>query len=170
MSLKSIAKAINEINNPFRRIKTRFSRYLIITSCTGAISFLVALALLHAGMKPFLTLVLSVTASGLLNYACLELWAFPHRKGRLSWRRLIGNAMVGVVGFGARWGVLTLGLHYSAALAPLDKAVPLAAAYVASFLIGYFFRSRIVFRINPASVRRSRRGTAAGKKSAGDTG
>lgn len=151
--IKSLTHHLNNMRNPFFRVKRCFSRYLIITCITGTLSFLVALVLLHSGMKPFLTLVLSVSASGLLNYAMLELWAFPHRRGRLSWRRLIGNAMVGLGGFAARWGVLTIGLKYLGFLAPFDKAAPLLFAYCASFAIGFLLRSRVVFRRNPDSCR-----------------
>lgn len=151
--IKSIAHALNNVQNPMFRVKRRFSRYLIITCCTGLLSFCIALALLHAGVDTFTTLVLPVSFTGLLNYGMLELWAFPHRRGRLSWRRLLGNATVGAGAFAARWGILTLGLEYSAFLAPFDKAVPLLLAYLSSFVIGYLLRSRIVFRHNPVSRR-----------------
>lgn len=151
--MNSLYKALHHAGNPLFRVKRRFSRYLIIVSCTGALSFGVALLMLHAGFQPFVTLVCSVLASGLLNYGALELWGFPHRKGRLSWKRLLQNAIVGTGGFGTRYAVLTLGLHYLTFPQPFDKAIPLALAYTASFIFGYLLRSRVVFKNNSSSRR-----------------
>ena len=129
------------------RIKKRFTRYFLVTLGTGTVSFAIALALLHAGVPPLLSLIGSVLVSGLANYGCLEYWVFPHRvKRHLSWRRLGGSSLVGAVAFAARYGVLTLGLKYLAVPSPLDYAVPLALAYCVSFTIGYLMRALVVFR------------------------
>lgn len=146
--IKSLSESLHNAKNPLCRVKKRFPRYLIITCCTGAVSFAVALALLHGGMHPLLSLVLSACVSGLFSYAAMELWAFPHREGRgkLSWRRLTGNALVGIGGFAGRYLVLTLALRYIHLPYPFDNAVPLALAYITSFIIGYTLRCAVVFR------------------------
>lgn len=149
--LRSLGNSLHKARNPLLRVKHHFPRYLIITCCTGVVGFGVALAMLYLGFGPFVTLVVSACASGLLNYTAMELWAFPHRegKGRLSFTRLWKNTVVGVVGFGARYLVLTLALNHLLLPFPFDKAAPLALAYLASFLIGYVTRSRIIFRRCP---------------------
>lgn len=139
--------------NPFFRVKGRFTRYLAVCFCTGVIGFIAALLPLHSGLSPLASLVLSSLASGLCNYTALELWGFPHRKGRLSWRRLTHSSLVGVSGFLVRYGVLILGLRLWHGLAPFDKALSLAFAYGASFFVGYLLRSRLVFR-KSATTRR----------------
>lgn len=144
--LKTLVDSLHSMNNPLFRIKKRFPRYVLITCCTGVIGFSVAWLMLHAGFSPILALVASALASGLLNYAAMELWAFPHRSGRLCWSRLSGNALVGAGGFVARYGVLVLGLRHLHLPPPFDNAVPLALAYLASFIIGYLLRSRVVFK------------------------
>lgn len=141
------------------RVKKRFSRYIIVCSITGLISFVIALVLLHAGFSSFVSLAVSVIISGFLGYAALELWAFPQRTGRLSWRRLLQNAFIGVIGFGVRYAVLEIGLAYFHFIAPFDKGVPLALSYIASFLIGYLLRCCFVFR-KDASIRMSMRNSA----------
>jgi len=151
--LKRLIEKLQNLRNPFSRIENCFPRYIIITCCTGAISFGVALVLLHSGVPPLAALILSALASGLLNYLAMELWAFPHRSGRLSWKRLSGNALVGCGGFAGRYIVLTLALRYLRVPPPFDYAVPLALAYLASFAIGYLLRSRVVFRHDPTSRR-----------------
>lgn len=151
--MKSLLDRLHGMRNPFLAVKRRFPRYVLITCCTGAISFLVALALLHAGLHPLPTLVLSALASGLFSYLAMELWAFPHRNGRLSWERLVKNGLVGIGGFAARYGVLLLGLRYLPLPSPFTNAIPLALAYLASFTVGYLLRSRVVFRHSPASSR-----------------
>ncbi len=141
-----------------RRIKKRFTRYFLVTLGTGTISFVTALSLLHAGVPPLLSLIGSVLVSGLLNYALLEYWVFPHRvKRQLSWRRLGGSSLVGAVAFGARYGVLTLGLKYLTVPSPLDYAVPLALAYCVSFTIGYLMRALLVFRHHHVASGRMKR-------------
>ncbi len=143
--LKSISDSLHNIKNPLGRIKKRFTRYVVITSCMGCLSFLVALALLHAGFAPLLSLVISALSSGLLSYGAMELWAFPHREGKLSVRRLVETSVVGIGGFAARYVVLTLALKL-AIPEPFHNAVPLALAYLASFLFGYILRSQVIFR------------------------
>ncbi len=133
------------MQNPFTRIKQRFPRYLAIALCTGSISFVVALILLHAGFSPFVCLAVSVLASGLFNYLALELWATPKRAGKLSWNRLIASSVVGGAAFALRWGILTFCLEKTAEYAPFDKAISLAIAYIFSFTFGYLLRSRIIF-------------------------
>lgn len=129
------------------RVKKCFTRYFVVTLTTGTISFVIALALLHAGVPPLASLLASVLASGLANYGCLEFWVFPHcRKRHLSWKRLGGSSLVGAVAFAARYGVLALGIEYLAVPPPLDYAVPLALAYCVSFTIGYLMRALVVFR------------------------
>lgn len=152
----SLRSKLNRLPNPFHRIRKRFARYLLIAACTGTVSFLVALALLHLGFSPLVSLTLSVMVSGLANYAALELWGFPHRTGGLSWKRLGHSSIVGAGAFAARYGVLSFGLGTFQALAPFDKALALALAYGASFAIGYLLRSRVVFK-HSASVRREGR-------------
>lgn len=146
--IKSLSESLHNVRNPLCRVKKRFPRYVIITCCTGALSFCVALALLHAGMGPLLSLVLSACVSGLFSYIAMELWAFPHRegKGRLSWHRLAGNALVGIGGFAGRYLVLTLALRHINLPYPFDNAVPLALAYLTSFIIGYTLRCAVVFK------------------------
>lgn len=144
----SVHTRIANLRNPFYRIRKRIVRYTIITAISGTISFLVALALLHAGHSPFVSLAGSVLASGLLGYALLELWGFPSRKGRLSWHRLMQSALVGASAFAVRFGVLTLCLGLFVRLAPYDKLLSLALAYTASFLVGYLLRCRFVFKLN----------------------
>lgn len=138
--------------NPFARFRKRFTRYLSIVCCTGGIGFIVALVLLHHGVRPRFSLILSVLASGLLGYGALELWGFPHRLGALSWRRLAASSVVGTLAFLGRYAVLKAGLWLFAGIAPLDKFLALALAYLASFSIGYLLRSRMIFH-KSASVR-----------------
>lgn len=146
--LKNLSDTLHKAPNPFSRVKKRFPRYVLITACTGAIGFTAALILLHVGLHPLAALILSACLSGLFNYGAMELWAFPHRegKGKLSWKRLFQNAVVGIVGFSARYLVLYFGLLYLPVPSPLDKAVPLALAYLASFAIGYLTRTYVVFK------------------------
>lgn len=143
---KTLSDTLHNMPNPLCRVKKRLPRYILMTSCTGLLGFIVAWALLRAGVSPLASLVASAMASGLFNYAVMELWVFPHRKGRLSWSRLSENALVGVGGFSARYIVLTLALRNLYFPAPFDTLVPLALAYLASFAIGYLLRSRLVFR------------------------
>lgn len=142
--LKSLSNSLHNAKNPFSRVKHRFPRYVLITACTGLLSFTAALILLHLGVPPLASLIASALASGLFSYGAMELWAFPHRKGRLSWRRLIKNALVGIGGFTARYAVLTLTLPL-AFPEPFHKALPLILAHLASFVFGYVIRSRIIF-------------------------
>lgn len=144
--LKTLTDSLQNMTNPFYKVKKRFTRYLLITCCTGAIGFAVAWSLLHIGLSPLIALLASAATSGLLNYAAMELWAFPHRKGRLCWSRLSGNALVGIGGLAARYLVLLFGLRHLHLPSPFDNAVPLALAYLASFVIGYLLRSRVVFK------------------------
>ncbi len=144
--LKTFSDTLHRVPNPLRGLKKRFSRYVVITAVCGTFSYVAALILLHSGMWPLLALTISAGASGLISYGALELWAFPQRKGRLSWNRLIKNAAVGVSGFAVRYGVLMLGLRYLHVPPPLDYAVPLALAYLSSFLFGWLFRSQVIFR------------------------
>ena len=151
--LRSLGDSLHNAKNPLARVKHRFPRYIIITASTGVVGFGVALTMLHFGIGPFLTLVVSACASGILNYTAMELWAFPHRegKGRLSFTRLWKNTIVGIVGFGARYLVLTVALAHLALPFPFDKAVPLILAYLASFIIGYVTRCTIIFRSCPTN-------------------
>lgn len=151
--LKRLTESLHNARNPFFKIKKRFPRYVMITCCTGTLSFLAAWLLLSLGFGPLLTLVVSALASGLLSYTAMELWAFPHRTGRLSFARLSGNALVGVGGFTARYAVLTLGLRYLHLPPPLHTAVPLLLAYLSSFIIGYLLRCHVVFKHDPTSRR-----------------
>lgn len=144
--LKHVTDTLHRAPNPFQRVEKRFPRYVLITACTGAVSFIVALTLLHLGLTPLPALVLSVCVSGLANYTAMELWAFPHRTGRLAWSRLAANALAGGGAFAARYGVLGWGLAHLHAPHPFEKAVPLALAYLTSFAIGYLLRALIVFR------------------------
>lgn len=145
--LHSVVDRLNNAKNPFSRVKRCFPRYVLITACTGIVGFGIAWALLHAGVGPLLTLIASALVSGTINYLVMELWAFPHRQGRLSWKRLAGNAMVGAGGFAARYGVLVAGLKYFAQLpGPVNSLLPLTLAYLASFIIGFSLRRLIVFR------------------------
>ncbi len=137
------------MRNPFTRIKQRFSRYIAISLCTGTISFVIALALLHTGFSPFVSLFISVLISGLVNYFALEMWATPKRKGSLSWRRLLSSSVVGGAAFAMRWGVLTFFLKQFAEYAPYDKFFALILSYMASFAFGYLLRSRVIFTHKP---------------------
>ncbi|GEM_PF-3563339 len=134
-----------EAPNPFFRIKKRFTRYLVIMACTGIISFLIALALLHADLSPFLSLALSAVISGFINYFMLELWGFPHRTGKLSAKRLVNSSLIGVIGFAARYGTLIAGLGLLQNIKPFDNVLALAIAYLVSFTIGYLVRSKVIF-------------------------
>ena len=146
--IDTVVEKIHNFPNPLLKLRKRFSRYIVITACMGTLSFLVAWGLLHMGIHPLASLIIAALSSGLLSYGAMELWAFPHREGRLSFQRLVQNAVVGIAGFGARYLVLMLGLRYlhPQLPAPLDNAVPLALAYLASFTIGYLVRCRIIFR------------------------
>ncbi len=138
--------------NPFYRIKKRFTRYLVIMTCTGIISFLIALALLHAEISPFISLVASALVAGSANYFMLELWGFPHRTGKLSAKRLVKSSFIGVFGFAARYATLLAGLKLFEKIKPFDNVLALAIAYLVSFTIGYLIRSRVIFK-NDASRR-----------------
>ena len=145
--LDTLSKSIHNLRNPFFKIKHRFPRYVLITCCTGTLSFVVAWLMLHSGFQPLVSLVVSALCSGLLSYGAMELWAFPHRNGKLSWTRLSGNALVGIGGFAARYVVLVVALRHLATLPPpFNNAVPLALAYLASFCFGYLLRSRVIFK------------------------
>ena len=151
----SLHTRLTRLPNPFARFRKRFTRYLSIVCCTGGIGFVVALVLLHHGVPALASLILSVLVSGLLGYGALELWGFPHRLGAFSWRRLAASSLVGALAFLGRYGVLEAGLRLFAGLAPFDKFISLALAYLASFTIGYLLRSRVVFH-KSASVRLER--------------
>lgn len=110
------------------------------------ISFLIALAMLHAEVSPFISLALSAIISGFVNYFMLELWGFPHRTGKLSAKRLVNSSLIGVIGFAARYGTLILSLRLLANIKPFDNVIALAIAYLVSFTIGYLVRSKVIFR------------------------
>ena len=147
-----ILDKLHALPNPFRRFNRRLTRYMAITFCTGCISFIIALVLLHYGFSPLISLLLSVAASGLAGYAAMELWCFPQRLGRLSWKRFAFSSLVGGLAFLGRYGVLKVSLDLFHSLEPFDKVLALGLAYGASFLIGYTLRSVVVFR-RSASVR-----------------
>ncbi len=132
--------------NPLHKVKKRFTRYLIINSTTGALSFVIALPLLHYAVSLLVSLLIAVAASGLLNYGMLEFWAFPQRSGRLSWQRLLWSSIVGAAAFAVRYFVLLKSLDLFRKAEPCDNFLALILAYLASFSIGYIMRSRMVFK------------------------
>ncbi|MCC8179714.1 MAG: GtrA family protein [Planctomycetes bacterium] len=127
--------------------KRKLTRYVIITASMGTLSFVIALVLLYRGVSPFISLVISACCSGLISYGLIEMFAFPHRKGKLSWSRLAKSSLVGVGGFAARYVVLTICLHlFAPLLGAHNKPPALLLAYLASFLFGYLFRTLVVFK------------------------
>lgn len=142
----SLNTRLLKLPNPFFRIKKGLTRYMAITATIGTLSFAVALAMLHCGYSPFISLTASVLASGLFGYALLELWGFPHRSGRLCWSRLVKHAAVGTASFAARWAALTAALFLFKSLKPYDNAIALVFAFAVSFGVGYLLRRYVVFK------------------------
>lgn len=121
------------------------SRYTLISTVTGALDYLLALLLLHMGIRPWISLAASIIVAGVADYAALERWGYPGRKGAFSSRRLAGSALVELGTYVIRMLVLSLWKTHLNDIEPTEHMIGLAAAYLVAFLFGYVARSRFVF-------------------------
>jgi putative flippase GtrA len=122
------------------------SRYTLISAVTGAVDFLLALRLLHAGFSSYFSLGVAIAVAGGADYLALEWWGFPGRKGGLSTRRLLGSGLVELGTYIIRVVVLWLWKRHLNDIEPTEHLVGLAVSYAVGFVFGYLARSRVVFK------------------------
>lgn len=121
------------------------SRYVIISTVTGAMDFLLALALLHLGFASWFSLAVAIVVAGVADYLALEWWGFSGRRGVFSANRLVGSGIVELGTYLIRMAVLLLWKAYLSEIEPTEHVLGLAAAYLVAFLFGYVVRSKMVF-------------------------
>jgi len=130
---------------PPKNAEVDAKRYVVISAATGALDFLIAFALLHAGLSPAFSLAAAIVIAGGADYLALEWWGRPGREGSFSLRRLVESGLVELGTYFIRLGALWTWRTFLPGDSPLDHLLGLGLAYGVGFALGYFVRSRIVF-------------------------
>lgn len=121
------------------------SRYALISAIAGALDFLLALILLHAGLAPWLSLGIAIAVSGFVDYLALEWWGFANRAGGFSHKRLIESCLVELGTYLLRLLLLWIWKKHFNEVDPTEHLAGLAAAYLVAACFGYLTRVWIIF-------------------------